>query len=647
MIKWYWKRMLILFMAAMMLASALMCPALAEDETDILSDASEETIDYENLVTDAYSDVFEYTDGAGNSGTYEFHIPQINLEGESIEEINTEIWTLLYDNNLLYVYDWVSSGESLIILGIDYDWTVNGSILSLVVEIEGLVDVGTGDYYIYNVDIIEREKSANSTILDYCGLSEDEYKELVRQALYSCSYDYYEQVYDQMDESTLKFTNDQLSNTISDDNVASALPFINNVGELCILGSIYDVAGPATSLRIINLEDFEVNANYPNLFGETESEFNDLTDMENQEMKELLAADISDSSENSEQIIIIGDEAAVTDTENELEQIIIIGEETGAEEEMDMEAETEPGSELGFEVQSGANTEAEYEDYAFIWEEFLLSASYTDYTVGWDDSSLEYAITDINADSVPELLIQSSTDAPFYNTWLFVLENEGIVLVYERYGYGSYRYSPGYNAILVSPETKPFSGTESTSFYILQGTELTYAFQVGQDNGQSFYSDANGTINISDEEREAYFADAVWLDWERIQSLEAVEGSAKTDLSQYLGTDLYSFIESVGGFYDVGATDGTTEYSNGAIIVSCGPDSNNINFVNINGECDYSIKGIEYGMSFEEATGLAYQSCSYISDDLSYYKLFVMDDGTTLSFHAEDENFVDGISLWS
>lgn len=150
---------------------------------------------------------------------------------------------------------------------------------------------------------------------------------------------------------------------------------------------------------------------------------------------------------------------------------------------------------------------------------------------------------------------------------------------------------------------------------------------------------------ISEEEYNSYRIESVNLEWNKISS-PSLSLSSKPDLREYLETDIMAFVNIVDGMYDVGATDGSIEYSNGNIIVSAGYDSNNIMFASIDGKCEYSIYGIEYGMSFEMATDIAYQSCQYITDDLPYYKRFVMTDGTSLSFHAEDEKTVDGISIF-
>ena len=252
---------------------------------------------------------------------------------------------------------------------------------------------------------------------------------------------------------------------------------------------------------------------------------------------------------------------------------------------------------------------------AAIWEEFLISGEYSSFINDWDKSSLEYTIVDVNSDEIPELFIQASDiGGEFYNTWIFVLENRNIVFSHETYGYGSFRYSPSNNAIIGSPEWKPFGGTGYSPFYSLHGTQLEYLFEIGQDEGKNYYRDSMGTKYISDNERSSYYTDVVNFMWKRIRSLSSPSSSSKTDLSSYMGTDIFDFIKMAVDMYD--------------------------------GECNYSIKGIEYGMSLADATELAYQFSNYIVEDLPYYKLFKLNEETSLSFHANDKKVIDGISLY-
>ena len=290
-----------------------------------------------------------------------------------------------------------------------------------------------------------------------------------------------------------------------------------------------------------------------------------------------------------------------------------------------------------------------------IWEEFLTSGNYktylTEYAADYTQPSvLQYVIYDINADNVPELLIESTYEEfnSFYTTWVFTLQGDTIHCVDAHYGYGHYGYSPSQNAVIVSPEWKPFGETADWPFYRLNETSFDFAFSLTASEGAFYYYSAEGEEKtISKTEYRSYFADETTFEWNRIGSLQKVEHSAKPDLASYLGTDISSFVNMTDGMEKLDSSDGTTEYSNGAIIVSAPYDSHAIDFISIRNDCDYSIKGIEYGMSFEAATELATRSCRSIEDDEPHFKYFIMDDGTELSLYTEDEQVVDSINLFA
>lgn len=215
-------------------------------------------IDYENLVTDAYAD--EIT---GEYGDCFFAIPQINIAGGVIEAVNKEIWDELYvgvvqeiQANLPYIGDEY----------IKYDWAVNGNILSLWIESHP-VDWTWWDYYVYNISISDRALISKESLLNTYGLGISEYNELVRKALYSFAYRSLSTMVDaNPDLGTIAFANEILSNTTSDTNVAEARPFLDKNGCLCIVGLVYSLTGADAYYHIINLEDLEVSAEYPEQF---------------------------------------------------------------------------------------------------------------------------------------------------------------------------------------------------------------------------------------------------------------------------------------------------------------------------------------------------------------------------------------------
>lgn len=175
--------------------------------------------------------------------------------------------------------------------------------------------------------------------------------------------------------------------------------------------------------------------------------------------------------------------------------------------------------------------------------------------------------------------------------------------------------------------------------YLPEGFSSFIMERIGRDC-QTLPSNFYGLYNIN---IEAVFGG--WLSEEQVLPETSSIGS-KTDLKQYLGTNIFSFIEMIGDMHDANATDGTIEYTNEILTVSAYPDSAEIMFISINGECEYCIKGIEYGMSFVDANNIATKNCSDMLNDLPYYKFYKMNDGTSLSFHAEDGIIVDSINLF-
>lgn len=169
-------------------------------------------------------------------------------------------------------------------------------------------------------------------------------------------------------------------------------------------------------------------------------------------------------------------------------------------------------------VQNTAADKNGAENTDAFWEEFLSSGKYESYFTSKDFTPTEYVIYDINDDETPELMMEADSDEPFYYTWLFTREEEEVTLAYEGYGYGQFRYSPTYQAILLPPETKPFSGTAVTSFYALDEKNFEEQFVIIQDMGINYYSDEFEERELSEEERNQYFADIVMFEWKEISS---------------------------------------------------------------------------------------------------------------------------------
>lgn len=201
----------------------------------------------------------------------------------------------------------------------------------------------------------------------------------------------------------------------------------------------------------------------------------------------------------------------------------------------------------GCAAQDGAEINAEEADK--MWEEFIQSESYLPYlnipasevdnvkcatvkrapedTSSDDilegdiqpDDNLEYALVDTNIDGITELYIQLDDDFPFYETWVFVIDNGQITLIEREYGYLEFTYSPSRKAILGSASFKTFLGNYVTPFYTISGTTMQPIFNVGQDNGSYYYYDVATEKKkiISEEELSSYYDDNTMFDWKPLR----------------------------------------------------------------------------------------------------------------------------------
>jgi hypothetical protein len=294
---------------------------------------------------------------------------------------------------------------------------------------------------------------------------------------------------------------------------------------------------------------------------------------------------------------------------------------------------------------SDNNVETEAFD---VWMDYLKSGDYKEDTSdGWNPLTHEYTITDINDDNIPELLIETTTDAPFYNTWCFAIFDGEIRCVFETYGYGCFRYSPTYNAIIGSPETAPFLGNGYLPFYELVGTDFVCIFEIGKDEGNNYFSDSSGKITITDEEYSSYYADAIEFSWEPVSAVLEDSSSDKINLATYLGTNIYDFAEKIGGSAGKDGTDGSIAYSQDGVYVAQGPGEDFISYIELDVECEYSIVGIECGMSMEEATIIAMQNEAQVKTDESYCKSFELSDDTVITLYSQDGENVESVVIYA
>lgn len=130
-----------------------------------------------------------------------------------------------------------------------------------------------------------------------------------------------------------------------------------------------------------------------------------------------------------------------------------------------------------------------------------------------------------------------------------------------------------------------------------------------------------------------------------IDSTSTVEPSDKPDLREYFNMNIYDFATMMGGMDDIHSTDGI-ELTNGAITASANYDDELIFFFAITSDCNYSIDGIEYGVSISDARKILDDYDGKFSLNGANDCTFDFSDGSRISVYADTNGYVDRIYIW-
>ena len=189
------------------------------------------------------------------------------------------------------------------------------------------------------------------------------------------------------------------------------------------------------------------------------------------------------------------------------------------------------------------------------------------------------------------------------------------------------------------------------------------------DNLQMAQSDYQQALLLDDSLEEAYIGLASvyekQADWEQL-AIILQSGIEKTganslrvfwedleenfELTNYIRTNIYDFVEKFGGLHQGGASDGSIVFENDEITVSTmygyGDESHGIVGVSVVGNSPFSIFGIRYGTSVEEASQtISALGGTPLSEGLGD-RTYELSMGETVSFSTQDGTTVDSITYY-
>ena len=191
-----------------------------------------------------------------------FEIPQINLDSPEIVAINKEIMAEF--SGLLHDCNDTEDGTYAPYYRVNCDYALNGDVLSVLIEAwDAYSDVSS--YHIYNVSVSQMAPINDETLIAKAGMSTDEYRTHVKQALGSICLEFCSFLNDPYRETSLDewfMCNDMLQDTISAENVDVARPFLGENGNLWVVGGAYIPAGGGFMYVTVDLNDYEMSPNY-------------------------------------------------------------------------------------------------------------------------------------------------------------------------------------------------------------------------------------------------------------------------------------------------------------------------------------------------------------------------------------------------
>lgn len=208
-------------------------------ETDPTTAPTEEPVvwfDLPDLVVDAYR--YIHKDDYGYEHCY--HIPKVNLE--ICESVNSEIFRTLYEiidrdaNQSIMEY-----GEP-VIGSTSYIWNRAEDIVSILVQIPDFY-IDWADYRVYYVSVKTGAQVGQTELLAACGMSEEDFHAQVYTALEAYWDGMLESESFQENEQLMEMSRQMIEDTLADENIQAAVPFLNTDGSLSFLATVYVPAG--------------------------------------------------------------------------------------------------------------------------------------------------------------------------------------------------------------------------------------------------------------------------------------------------------------------------------------------------------------------------------------------------------------------
>ncbi|MBR3598152.1 MAG: hypothetical protein IKL47_14395 [Clostridia bacterium] len=206
---------------------------------------SSKPMNLSNAVTDAFCDVIE-----DENGNYCYHIPEITVDSDAVEDINKRMYASLYDEYSEKVLASIDEWGMPSISEMTYRWGYKDNTVSITVQtLDNMAFYPF--FYVFNVDVRSGEELTDEEVFELFSLHKEDFYEKVRTAVKQ--YSVREKTKYPIDEQE-NYINGIIERTLTDEYIKQAKPFIDSDGKLCAVVSLFSPGGADTYLHMISLD---------------------------------------------------------------------------------------------------------------------------------------------------------------------------------------------------------------------------------------------------------------------------------------------------------------------------------------------------------------------------------------------------------
>lgn len=219
-----------------------------EEEKAVKEQDSKKEIDFTDIVTDAFCKTVPY-----EYGEYSYRIPQLNYDGNGVDEFNKKMYDELYALYIDSEKESVNLGGEPELAEIKYIWYHTDDVISIVAGTRKTM-YHDPQFYVYNFSLSEEKELSKTDIIENEGYTEESFNSKVRDAVQKETDNILEKNYLSSGVDTSQSYSEAIESTLSDERVNQAVTFYNDKGELCVVTYVFSLGGAGMYRHMINLE---------------------------------------------------------------------------------------------------------------------------------------------------------------------------------------------------------------------------------------------------------------------------------------------------------------------------------------------------------------------------------------------------------